>query len=444
MSHLQSGPPGGAGISATTTNTFPILHGNEDFQPWFQSLSKHVDSRYESIGQNLFSDLKIVLDHQHPGGNEPSETDQRTNPVTGASVVGSLKYSRVPPPEGDVVLSIFDQPLTDSSQLKLDRDISSHKSLVKNHKDEVKALRALDDALLTFITEHIDENLLHTIETHADWATFKGLDRNNFYRSKTFLHVTTAVCSTGNKKLIIHNFIRSAINPQGDKTFTAWLSKHNGDWQTAIKALESKQFPGHVSIEFLEFAFITNNLSDNPANNTAQNNYYIKYGESVTNPRHLIAELVSTNVSLADPKADPTSRQGSALAAAAALAATSPAHWGKRDPLRSDHCTSCVTLTKNQEKIVDGIMRKGPFYFYNHTTSNCTRQKRADAAKNAKTTAKALLATGPLPATSAPPAAAAALPSDTQLQIAIHSVLNRMCSDADALSLLSNSSTQQL
>lgn len=446
MSHLSTNT---AAPNTAVTRGIPILAGNANFQIWLQSLKKYVETRFGLIGQNLFSPLNIItLDHPHPGGNEPNETDQRMNPITNVAVAGSLKYPRVPLPDGEESFrSIFDNPLQESAQLRLDKDIANYKSKIQHHKEETKSLRVLDDSCYAFIEEHLEPNLLDTIETHANWATFKtkSKDASYYMRSKDFLQMTTDVFSTGNMQLVVHNFIKTCIDPQGETPFTAWLSKHNGDWHSSIKALESKEHPGHVSIEFLEFSFMSYNLSDNPANKTAKNNYYIKHGENITSPRLLIAELVSTNVSLADPnKTDTTSQQGSALIAdssqVSALLAAPTARppitlpYGAKDAKRGDHCGNCYTLTKGKEKKINGVTYTGPFYFY-HSLTKCKRSK--DAASN--NTKAHLAAAGPPPAP-----APSAFTSDAAHLAIMQSHLQsyqQLCQQQqDALSMMSTSS----
>ena len=449
MSHLSTNTAAALSPNTAVTRSIPILNGNANFQIWWQSLKKHVDTRYGLIGQNLFSPHNIItLDHPHPGGNEPNETDQRLNPVTNVAVAGSLKYPRVPLPDGEEPLrSIFDNPLQESAQLRLDKDIANYKSKIQHHKEETKSLRILDDACYAFIEEHMEPNLLDTIETHANWATFKtkSKDANYYMRSKDFLKMTTDVFSTGNMQLVVHNFIKSCIDPQGEQPFTAWLSMHNGNWQSSIKALESKEHPGHVSIEFLEFSFMSYNLSDNPANKTAKNNYYIKHGENITSPRLLIAELVSTNVSLADPnKTDTTSQQGSALIAdssqASALLAAPTARpprsalpYGAKDAKKGDHCGNCYTLTKGAVKNINGVTYTGPFHFY-HSPTKCRRGSKDAAPNNTKAH---LAAAGP-------PPAPAHLTSDAANLAIMQSHLQsyqQLCQQQqDALSMMSTSS----
>ena len=436
MSHLQSGGITVAQRDSAKDNC-PILDGNANFQSWSNSLQKLSETRYGQVGRNLFSDQPIQLDHPHPGEKEPSERDQRTNAITGELIPDSQKYAREITQDTSIEMSwVF--PLKETSAARLNQDIASYKLDLKNHRAEIKALRAEDDILLAFIEDHMKDTLFAMIETHEEWDKHKILPSTYYLRSKSLLRMTTDVFSKGNVRLVVNNLLKTCIDPQGDTSYPEWQSNHNKNWGPAIKSIESQEHPGFIRTDCLEFAFMTHNLNQNPANITAQNNYYLKY-QHVMNPRLLTSELVAQNVSLADPRSDPISQQGSALVASppSALAA-SASTWGKKDPTRSDHCTNCVSLTKGKERTVNGVAHKGPFYFYGHSKDNCNRQQKLDAAKATK---KALLA-----GTSGPTAPATSNNDPASIQNAYNAhdaQLYHQNAVADAISVMSNATTQQ-
>ena len=454
MSHLQSG---GNSNSNIIPKEYTHLNGTNNFTAWIHDVMKYAKTHGGTVGHNLFTDADIIPDYPHPG-EPPRSTDMYVNPQTGETIHNTPKYAREPLPVDEINLdtmlypkpskSIFNTPLTEKGQMRFDKDVDRYDSNLKHHKDECKDLRGLDTGILQHVHRHIPDELLSLIELNEDYATYTALPSNFYHRTKKYLRIVSDVFSKGNVKLITNNLLKACIDPQGERSYPQWQATHNKNWAPAIKSIEDPEFPGMIKSSVLEFAFMTLNLKDSIENKTAQNNYYIKHKFEM-DPRALTSELVASNISLADYKADPISQQGSALMAAsspialAAIATTS--NWGKKDPSRSDHCTSCVDLTKGKEYTRNGVKLKGPFYFYNHNKDNCTRQQKINAAKARNT--KANLAAAGLPAT--PPApSTTTLPSSNDIMIAnmVDARLSQLLSiqnNNDILSMMSNSSHPQ-
>lgn len=410
------------------------LEGNNNYLPWYNSIKRISQVGYGIVGLNVLEKADIQMDTNHPG-KKPSELDERTNPVTQQPVKGSLLYTRESvftdenvndgASMGNSLKTIFDMPLKTESQTRFNNDTKTFNAQLEKLKAEEKTNRTFDDALLITIQGTISIAVQSTIETHADHKTFSTRPSNYFYRSKDYLAMVASLYSTGNARLIAANVRRSFIYPQGDTPFAEWLTNWDGNWNFAAKCVEDKDQPGTVKLSTLKFLFMSCNLNmDHPANIAATNNYYLS-NKFEMKPELLVAELIAQNIALFTP-ADPTSQQGSALKASAPPAIVS--NWGERDPARNDHCKSCVALTKGKEKTVKGgITRKGPFYFYNHSSDNCNRKEGADA----KAKAKALMAAAaPVPPATAPP-------SNSDITNAINAHLAQLYANADNQSMMS-------
>ena len=413
------------------------LSGPANVQLWLDSIKDFANTAGGKTGQNLFNPEDLIL-HYPPPGKEPEETQLRTNPITGAEIPGQLQYTRNPipiPPDGATDYgSIWDQPLTESSRYQLSKDTSNYITRSEKFREQTNTLRATDDKILARIQSSIPTHLRSTVATHTDFETFSTRDTDYYYRSKDYIKMVTAIFSTGSVKLQTANLLRALNSPQGSLPFPEFLASHNRNWPLTKASIESKVHKGYVDLDTLEYMLLTNNINKTTiANSTALNNYYLQNSLAML-PKVLIQELVIQNVQHPDSDPDTTSNQGSALAAsalaaAAALAATPGPHWGAKDPSRNDHCTSCYTLTKKSQKTVQGTLRSGPFYYYNHTAATCKRKATA--------TAKALLTAGGSPA--APAATATSAAPNIDLQQAIRSVITTMYNE-DSLSTLT---TQQ-
>ena len=454
--------------SGTANSHVIILEGSESFRQWDQQTANKCETSYGAIGRNIAdnSTNPIVLKHKHPG-NKPSELEERINPFTGKHEKDTLKYTRADPPalppapdhssdeaslsDNDSLLDaaevaviaakerIFAMPLLPDSHKQFNADMNAYNSGLEKHDGEKANLRTLDDICYKDLLATISLPCQSTIKTNPKYETLRKRPEDYYYRSRDYIALVRNTFSTGSVRLITANIIKCMNTPQGDaKTLPEHLQEFQHLWAATAASLEDPKNPGFVPLSVLKFAFLNNSLDrTTPSNYQAINNYYQKFDDQML-PDVLISELLKTSVGFLADKPDPTSQQGCALLAAVAPKTTAlKLAYGAKDPTkRNQHCSNCLTLTKDTEKTVNGVIYKGPFYFY-HSLSKCNRSKN-DAANNAK----AHLAVGPPPvAAPAPPA----LPQDPAISAHIDAYFARLYlqQNADALSTISNATHQQ-
>jgi hypothetical protein len=387
-------------FSSSSNNAAPaiiILTGNDNFNPWYQQLQTKCKTGFGQIGLSLLGS-SITMKHMHPG-DPPSELDLRKNPATKVAIPGSLRYDREPLKEGEKKEGdIFNNPLTPAAQAKYDSDTKNYDIKLEKNASESSDLRKHDDLLYEYILASISPPCQATIETHAGFPALLGCPSDYYYRGKDYLAMTTDLFSTGSALLQTANILR-VMNTKQDGPFAEFLQIFEQSYALMALSLSDKDKPGFVSLSTLKFLLLTNGLDKSDAQNKlALNNYHTAH-PSEMNSAKLIEALVIANIGNLSAL-DTTSVQGSALIAAAPK---KEYPYGEKDPSRSDpHCTHCHDTTKNVTKLVGGVKRKGPFFFY-HALDRCHAKKKHDAAKNPKALIATTTTTAPAQSTMWPP-----------------------------------------